>query len=355
MYRLMELEPATYTSETLAQRLGLAPASIYARLKLLDLTDELKAEMRAGHIDLGHGVLIARRNAEDQGKILKFLRAEAEYREGEWPGVRQVDDWIKRNIKINLDSPTIAQEQPDLAAKLEELKAQGVTPILVTRGMAAPEKGVRAAHDWREVGKKPCEYAQVAAVVYGGELELLEACFTKSCKVHWPELAQQRKQERRDRQARQRKSETEEQRARRESKERRAHDQKQRAKQLRGPFIVAAVEATNGKVTREMLEELALVVGNAVSVHLDRLVIVEAGFPPSVLGYNGQRARRAASDAQLAKAIAFGILAGRLDYNLDMPTLRDLARRWNVDLERLNREHPAPEPPAKKAKARKRR
>jgi len=67
---LLGFEGATYTIEKLAARIGKRPQDVAERLKLLDLTEAVANAFVAGHIGLGHALLIAKLAADVQEKAL---------------------------------------------------------------------------------------------------------------------------------------------------------------------------------------------------------------------------------------------------------------------------------------------
>jgi len=64
---LLGFEGANYTVEKLAARIGKRPEDVAERLKLLDLTEPVANAFVAGHIGLGHALLIAKLAADAQG------------------------------------------------------------------------------------------------------------------------------------------------------------------------------------------------------------------------------------------------------------------------------------------------
>ncbi len=324
----------TYTAEKVAERLGRKPATVYLLLKLLRLVAEGQALLREGKIDAGHGVLIARLGDAEQAKVLKWLRGEAKHREGEMPAVREVKRYIEESVKVDLFSPLVAEEQPQVAKRLEELKAKGITPVLVTRRWTN-EKGIKSFGEWREVGKKKCPHVEVGANAFGDQVELLDVCTTKKCKTHWPELHQQRREAARG--AREKK-ESAAQREKRLAKEKREKDAKARDERLRGVLlkkVLAGVKA----ISKEVLRELVAGALMAAAGYSWKEELAEFGLDKLAAASTGKDLAKA-TDRQLAQLAAFAIVGERLDFDV-----KGVAKDWGVDLKKLDKQAQATAPP----------
>jgi ParB family chromosome partitioning protein len=61
---LMQLQPDTYTVETLAEKIGRSEKYVYARLRLMHLVDEIQEAFYTGKLTVAHGFEIARLQPE---------------------------------------------------------------------------------------------------------------------------------------------------------------------------------------------------------------------------------------------------------------------------------------------------
>src|SRR5207247_7230977 len=67
---LIKQDPALYTVETLAAKVGRSPKYIYGRLKLAELTPNLQKAFYEGKLTAGHAAEIARLQPKDQERAL---------------------------------------------------------------------------------------------------------------------------------------------------------------------------------------------------------------------------------------------------------------------------------------------
>src|SRR5271163_1963311 len=121
---LMQLQPDTYTVETLAEKIGRSEKYVYARLRLTHLDDEIQQAFYVGKLTVAHAFEIARLQLEDQRRalaecfpqhrtaatLLKDKKAEA-------VTVRELRAWIEREIHLDIsNAPFDAQDQNLLPA-----------------------------------------------------------------------------------------------------------------------------------------------------------------------------------------------------------------------------------------------
>ena len=114
---LLGFEGANYTIEKLAARIGKRPDDVAERLKLLDLTEPVANAFVAGHIGLGHALLIAKLAADVQEKALTHCF------DGYY-GVNDADRslvpagrlqaWIAQNIYLSLKSVPFSKDDESL-------------------------------------------------------------------------------------------------------------------------------------------------------------------------------------------------------------------------------------------------
>jgi ParB/RepB/Spo0J family partition protein len=345
--RLMALDPTVYTVKHLAERLGLKPASIYARLKLLEMIPEAQELMRAGAIETGHGVLIARLPAGDQKAIVKWLQAEAkQHRDGTFPAVRDLKEHIARFVKVDLFSPLVAEEQPAVAKKLADWKAKGIDPIRISKGYSTPDndKTIKTAGDYREVGKKKCKSMKPAAFAYGDHVELTDVCLDKSCKVHWPDfVAQRSRQAAETRQAK----ESPAQAAKREAQAAQEKARKAREAAMAGAVLTRILEGTRA-VSKPVLAELVSGMISTYPLVDFKTELEAAGLQPFLTGAVTAGAFQKATDRQLAQLAVLAVVGDRLRNELPA-----VAKAFGVNLAAVGKQASAaakkakPKPPAK--------
>jgi ParB family transcriptional regulator, chromosome partitioning protein len=115
----MQLQPDTYTVETLAEKVGRSEKYVYARLRLLHLIDEAQQAFYIGKLTVAHAFEIARLQPDDQqcalaecfpqhrnaAAVLKDKKAEA-------VTVRSLREWIEREIHLDIaNAPFDAQDE----------------------------------------------------------------------------------------------------------------------------------------------------------------------------------------------------------------------------------------------------
>jgi ParB/RepB/Spo0J family partition protein len=100
--QLIASQPAL-TAEAIARKIGKSRSYVFGRLKLLDLSVECKAAMRAGEIDASRALLIAR--IPDTALQTKALNeaTRVDYR-GEVPSLRVLQHWLQANVMLKLDN-----------------------------------------------------------------------------------------------------------------------------------------------------------------------------------------------------------------------------------------------------------
>jgi ParB family transcriptional regulator, chromosome partitioning protein len=106
---LMQMQPDTYTVETIAEKIGRSEKYVYARLRLTHLVEDVRRAFYDGKLSVAHAFEMARLEPDDQKRalqecfpnhrtttaILKDGKAEA-------VTVRQLREWIEREIHLDL-------------------------------------------------------------------------------------------------------------------------------------------------------------------------------------------------------------------------------------------------------------
>lgn len=106
---LIELQPETYTVETIAAKVGRSQAYVYARLRLTHLVDEAKQAFYSAKLTVAHAFEIARLQPNDQRRALqecfpqhRNAAAILKDRKAEAVTVRELRKWIEREIHLDL-------------------------------------------------------------------------------------------------------------------------------------------------------------------------------------------------------------------------------------------------------------
>jgi ParB family transcriptional regulator, chromosome partitioning protein len=137
----MQLQPETYTVETISAKVGKSQAYVYGRLRLTQLIPEAKQAFYEAKLTVAHAFEIARLQPSDQrsalqgcfphhrnaGAVLKDKKAEA-------VTVRELREWIEREIHLDLtNAPFDPQDEtllPSAGACARCPKRTGNNPLL---------------------------------------------------------------------------------------------------------------------------------------------------------------------------------------------------------------------------------
>ena len=147
---LIRQDPALYTVEILAAKVGRSPSYIYQRLKLAELTPNLQKAFYEGKLTAGHATEIARLQPKDQERALSECfpghRTTAAILKNKDPrliSVRELRYWIERDGEWHIAySPEIpgANGQGRTKEAARESLAAAIALILAERR----EEGLRA-------------------------------------------------------------------------------------------------------------------------------------------------------------------------------------------------------------------
>src|SRR5437899_9926979 len=110
---LIKQDPALYTVETLAAKVGRSASYIYQRLKLAELTPNLQKAFYEGKLTAGHAMEIARLQPNDQERALQecfpghgTTKDILKDKDPRPIGVRELRDWIQREVHLSLANAT---------------------------------------------------------------------------------------------------------------------------------------------------------------------------------------------------------------------------------------------------------
>jgi ParB family chromosome partitioning protein len=238
---LMQLQPGTYTVESLAEKIGRSEKYVYARLRLAHLVDEIQQAFYVGKLTVAHAFEIARLQPDDQRRalaecfpehrttaaVLKDKRAEA-------VTVRSLREWIEREIHLDISHAPFGPQDGNLLpsagscaacpkltgnnpllfpevrqksictdrmcyrAKVEALvqirikplEESGVKPLRVSSASAwqtkKPQPDVLYEGQYRRITEKnECQHTQPAVIVDGPKAgTVLHVCRAEKCFVH---------------------------------------------------------------------------------------------------------------------------------------------------------------------------
>jgi ParB family chromosome partitioning protein len=238
---LMQLQPDTYTVETLAEKIGRSEKYVYARLRLTHLVEEAQQAFYAAKLTVAHAFEIARLQPNDQRRALaecfphhRTAAAIAKDQKAEAVTVRELREWVEREIHLDIsNAPFDPQDETLLPAagscaacpkrtgnnpllfpevrqksictdracyrakvealvliRTQPLEAAGEKPLRVSQAPAwqskNPQPGVLYEGQYRKVSKKAeCPQTKPAVVIDGPDAgKLLHVCRDEKCKVH---------------------------------------------------------------------------------------------------------------------------------------------------------------------------
>jgi ParB/RepB/Spo0J family partition protein len=245
--QLLTANPEKYSAATIATKLGMSPAWVWDRLKLLDLVPEASALLDRGRIGIGHAIVLARLKAEHQAKAIDAATGglwESEGRglqlQDEDPGSELVDDyqdlkprsireleaWIAHHVRFDVAhaAQAVPLEFGEVAARVEVAAAKpgrgkkvvSITYDTFTHPDAKTDERVYTPSSWaradgsivrdewagQDLTAATCEHAVLGVVVVGRHYgRAFDVCIAKeTCRVHWGDEIDRREKERKQRQ-----------------------------------------------------------------------------------------------------------------------------------------------------------
>src|SRR5713226_2132167 len=121
---LIELQPDTYTVETIASRVGRSPAYVSGRLRLIQLIPEAKQAFYENKLTVAHAFEVARLQPNDQRRALQecfpqYRNAAAilKDKKAEATTVRELRAWIEREIHLDLTNAPFDPQDESLFPK----------------------------------------------------------------------------------------------------------------------------------------------------------------------------------------------------------------------------------------------
>src|SRR5271170_2385938 len=237
---LMQLQPDTYTVETIAEKIGRSEKYVYARLRLIQLIQEAQEAFYIGRVSVAHAFEIARLQPNDQRRALQecfpnHKTAAAILKDGkaEAVTVRQLRAWVEQEIHLDLTNapfdpqdetllppagscakcpkhtgnnpllfPEVRQKSICTDRSCYRMKIEALVQIRMKPLEAAGGKPLRISHapawqvkqrnpdvlyegHYRTVKKAECPQTKPAVVMDGADAgKVLHVCRDEQCKVH---------------------------------------------------------------------------------------------------------------------------------------------------------------------------
>jgi ParB/RepB/Spo0J family partition protein len=203
-----------YDVAKIAERVGRSTTYVYDRVKLLSLTKDAQDLFRAGRIQAGHAVLLARLKPEDQERAMdpngRDALFQAEFtlfhpeKDGDgkasndkWDGlkarsVKELAAWIDEHVRLDVEAPDLPELFPETAQVITKVEEQAEKLVSITHDhFIQPEtrtnERVIGPKSWKRADEKSCDYAVTGVIVVGvGRGEAFKVCIEKKkCATHW--------------------------------------------------------------------------------------------------------------------------------------------------------------------------
>ncbi len=199
---LKDTDGATHVS--VGRRCGKTPAHIFKRCQLLKLHVSVREAFAANRITAGHADRLTRVPVAKQEEALEkcfhplfrsyMLDKDAEQMEP--APVADLDEWIARHVKEEIDDDAVTHVFPELAAQSEADHPEDVVPTLIqlsdssTPGanLGTKKHGLVGRTSWTVIStaKDRCDFVVQGVVVHGGRVRVLTVCAKRGCPKHRP-------------------------------------------------------------------------------------------------------------------------------------------------------------------------
>lgn len=117
-YRYLVMkDPVHNTPAELALKFGKTEHYIHTRLKLNELVHEAKEDLRAGHMAIGHALVLARLQPADQDRALEHCRHSYTYNKEKvvsYETVNEMKDFIENSVMCNLSKASFKKDDASL-------------------------------------------------------------------------------------------------------------------------------------------------------------------------------------------------------------------------------------------------
>lgn len=193
--RLLTNDPA-YTVEAIAAKIGKSAAYVYGRLTLLRLIPEVREAFRREVITPSHAHKLASVPAERQPDAFRrcffnLLATEGEPDRDNLAPMRQLDEWLRTQIALDVHHEDTKRLLPDLAEQVSDQEHTGATLLALstlTHHTDVRDPKPILARSWKLAeGRASCAFARPGVIVLGEDRgRLVRACVEKKrCRKHW--------------------------------------------------------------------------------------------------------------------------------------------------------------------------
>lgn len=223
--QLLEANPDKYSAATIATKVGMSPAWVWDRLKLLDLVPEAQELLEQGKITVGHAIILARLKPEDQERAIdvsadalfthtirglhfdgdrELEEPEDPYADAKPVSIREFEAWVANHVRFDVTHAAKAQplEFESLAEQVDEAQqapGRGKKVVSITYNSyvqpSAKDEADRTygPQSWRRADGREdsqiCEHSVLGVVVVGPKQgRAFDVCIARDrCRVHFAE------------------------------------------------------------------------------------------------------------------------------------------------------------------------
>ena len=113
------LEISKFDTKTIAEKIGKNEAYVYSRLKLLDLEETVQLAFQKNEIHLGHALIIARLQPEDQKRALEYTidgtySTFGKEKSQDAISIASLKNWVSSNILLDLKKASFDKKDTTL-------------------------------------------------------------------------------------------------------------------------------------------------------------------------------------------------------------------------------------------------
>ena len=230
--QLLQTNADRFSVATIASKVGMSPAWVWDRMKLLDLVPEAQALLESGRITVGHAIVLARLKPGDQERAIDLRNnalftqtirgldfdgdrdlAEPEnpYDDAKPVSIREFEAWVARHVRFDVEHAAKAQPLAfeSLAEQVEQAqqtpgRGKKVIPITFEYQLHPDAKDeserTYGVQSWRRADGREdaptCEHSVLGVVVAGPKQgSAFEVCIARDrCEVHFaPEIKAKKK------------------------------------------------------------------------------------------------------------------------------------------------------------------
>lgn len=361
--RLRDLDPG-HTPGSIAAKIGRPVAYVVQRLKLLALVPEVREAFANDDITIGHAHLLAALTPEQQAACLgACFEYVLDFSGGDEDGesqratapVKRLREHIRETVALDVASPDVQAEFPQLAEATAAAAAEGATVLMLADTWGERPKDANAPLPrscFREVDQDD-EGARLGVFVVG----------RRQGRTAWvsviPERAPQPKRQAVKKTDEERAAEkAQEERQRREREEMQAKMARRVKVETAGALELIGKVETSGLTEAAQLRVLAevLVGGDCFDEPTLDAVATSLKVPPTVFRYSGTKDRLKLPPLKLTQVVAVLVVGAQAAYDAHGSRVADAFDAFGVDLKAIDKaiakEQAAPAKKAARKKAR---